>query len=71
MDLRKEEAILAYKLDQAKQTGKIEGIQIGTHQGKIEGKIEVAKTMLANNVDAGTIVKFTGLSLDEIEKLLK
>ncbi|GHM58126.1 MAG: hypothetical protein sL5_03980 [Candidatus Mesenet longicola] len=42
-----------------------EGIQIGS----LQGKIEVAKTMLANNVDVGTIVKFTGLSLDEIKKL--
>ncbi|MDX5488301.1 MAG: transposase, partial [Wolbachia endosymbiont of Andrena praecox] len=34
-----------------------------------EGKIEVAKAMLANNVDVNTIVKFTGLSISEIEEL--
>ncbi|MGL9762449.1 MAG: Rpn family recombination-promoting nuclease/putative transposase, partial [Wolbachia sp.] len=38
-------------------------------EGKIEGKIEVAKAMLANNVDVNTIVKFTGLSISEIEEL--
>ncbi len=57
MDLRKAEAILAYKLDLAKE------------KGKIEGKIEVAKRMLADNIDVNTIVKFTGLSLDEVEEL--
>ncbi len=37
--------------------------------GKEEGKIEVAKATLANNVDVNTIVKFTGLSISEIEEL--
>ncbi|WP_339046609.1 Rpn family recombination-promoting nuclease/putative transposase [Candidatus Mesenet endosymbiont of Agriotes lineatus] len=83
--LRDEIAALAQKFDEGKIEGKIEGIQIGTEKGiqigtekgiqigsqkgKIEGKIEVAKTMLANNVDVTTIVKFTGLPLDEIKKL--
>ncbi|NEV48991.1 transposase, partial [Wolbachia pipientis] len=53
MDLRKEEAILEYRLDLAEEKGK--------KIGKEEGKIEVAKAMLANNVDVNTIVKFTGL----------
>ncbi len=53
MDLRKGEAILAQKLDDARE----------------EGKIEVAKAMLANNVDIDTIVKCTGLSISEIKEL--
>ncbi|NEV48987.1 Rpn family recombination-promoting nuclease/putative transposase [Wolbachia pipientis] len=57
MDLRKEEAILEYRLDLAEEKG-IE-----------KGKIEVVKAMLANNVDVNTIVKFTGLSISEIEEL--
>ncbi|GFQ72408.1 uncharacterized protein TNCT_507321 [Trichonephila clavata] len=57
MDLRKEEAILEYRLDLAEEKG-IE-----------KGKIEVAKAMLANNVDVNTIVKYTGLSISEIEEL--
>ncbi len=61
MDLRKEEAILEYRLDLAEEKGK--------KIGKEEGKIEVAKAMLANNVDVNTIVKFTGLSISEIEEL--
>ncbi|WP_353273992.1 Rpn family recombination-promoting nuclease/putative transposase [Wolbachia endosymbiont (group A) of Ennomos erosarius] len=65
MDLRKEEAILEYRLDLDTEKGK----KIGKEEGKIEGKIEVAKAMLANNVDVNTIVKFTGLSISEIEEL--
>ncbi|UVW83429.1 Rpn family recombination-promoting nuclease/putative transposase [Wolbachia endosymbiont of Aedes albopictus] len=57
MDLRKEEAILEYRLDLAEEKG-IE-----------KGKIEVAKAMLANNVDVNTIVKCTGLSISEIKEL--
>ncbi|WP_353270411.1 Rpn family recombination-promoting nuclease/putative transposase [Wolbachia endosymbiont (group A) of Myopa testacea] len=57
MDLRKEEAILEYRLDLAKE------------EGRKEREIEVAKAMLANNVDVNTIVKFTGLSISEIEEL--
>ncbi|WP_353272365.1 Rpn family recombination-promoting nuclease/putative transposase [Wolbachia endosymbiont (group A) of Urophora cardui] len=61
MDLRKEEAILEYRLDLAEEKGIEKGIE--------KGKIEVAKAMLANNVDVNTIVKFTGLSISEIEEL--
>ncbi len=53
MDLRKEEAILEYRLDLAEE----------------KGKIEIAKAMLANNVDVNTIVKCTSLSISEIEEL--
>ncbi len=38
-------------------------------EGIEEGKIEVAKAMLADNVDTNTIVKFTGLSISEIERI--
>ncbi|WP_341820666.1 Rpn family recombination-promoting nuclease/putative transposase [Wolbachia endosymbiont (group A) of Myopa testacea] len=61
MDLRKEEAILEYRLDLAEEKGIEKGIE--------KGKIEVVKAMLANNVDVNTIVKFTGLSISEIEEL--
>lgn len=56
-----EQAVLAQRLDDATEKGK--------KIGKEEGKIEVAKTMLANNVDVDTIVKFTGLSISEIKEL--
>lgn len=40
-------------------------------EGIEEGKIEVAKAMLADNVDTNTIVKFTGLSISEIERIAR
>ncbi|WP_168464810.1 Rpn family recombination-promoting nuclease/putative transposase [Wolbachia endosymbiont of Ctenocephalides felis wCfeT] len=81
MNVEKEEAILEQRLDDATEKGKKEGreegreegIQIGEERGiqigEERGKVEVAKTMLADNVDVNTIAKFTGLSPDEIEKL--
>ena len=38
-------------------------------QGRIEEKIEVAKKMLAENMDINLIIKITGLTKEEIEKL--
>ena len=63
MDLRKEKTILAYSLDLAEE----EDIE----KGRQEGKIEVAKAMLADNVDINTIVKFTGLSVSEIKMIAR
>ncbi|MGL9762973.1 MAG: PD-(D/E)XK nuclease family transposase, partial [Wolbachia sp.] len=57
MDLRKEEAILAYRLDTAKE------------EGKKEREIEIAKAMLAEGMNVATLAKVTVLSNDEIEKL--
>ncbi|MDR2609779.1 MAG: Rpn family recombination-promoting nuclease/putative transposase, partial [Rickettsiales bacterium] len=59
--IRDEKTVLAQKLDDARE----EGIQIGEKKGKIE----VARAMLANNVDVDTIAKCTNLSISEIEGL--
>jgi predicted transposase/invertase (TIGR01784 family) len=37
-------------------------------EGKIEGKIEIAKKATAMGMDIEDIIKLTGLSKDEIEK---
>ena len=41
----------------------------GRAEGKIEEKIETAKKMLAEEMDINLIIKITGLTKDEIEKL--
>jgi len=46
-----------------------EGILEGILKGKIEGKIEVAKSLKENGVSIEIIIKTTGLSKKEIEKL--
>ena len=43
--------------------------KIGVKKGKKEGKIEMAKTLKENGVDISLIVKSSGLSKEEIEKL--
>lgn len=43
----------------------------GHEEGKVSTKIEIAKEMLNNNEDINKISKYTGLTIDEIEKLSK
>ncbi|WP_418580154.1 hypothetical protein [Prevotella sp.] len=64
-------------IDTAKQEGKEEGIAIGKEEGiaigKEEGKnemnLEIAKDMLAMNIDEATVIKLTGLTLEQLQQL--
>lgn len=64
-------------IDTAKQEGKEEGIAIGKEEGiaigKEEGKnernLEIAKDMLAMNIDEATIIKLTGLTVEQLQQL--
>lgn len=47
-------------------TGRMEGIEIGIEKGKIVGKREDAKKMLAKNLSPELIAEITGLSTEEI-----
>ena len=66
-------------LDKGIKKGKSEGIKLGEingiKKGKIEGeketKIKTAKKMIKDNMDINLIIKYSGLSKKEIEKLLK
>lgn len=73
---------MAYKdiknsIDTAKQEGKEEGIAIGKEEGiaigKEEGKnernLEIAKDMLAMNIDEATVIKLTGLTVEQLQQL--
>ena len=51
------------------EKGISEGITQGITQGIEQAKIENAKKMLEDNLDVNTICKYTGLSIDEIEKM--
>ncbi len=55
--------------EEGRQEGKSEGISIGLEQGKLEEKVEFATQMLLENEPMDKIVKYTGLSKGEIEKL--
>jgi predicted transposase/invertase (TIGR01784 family) len=53
----------------AHDDGKVEGIIEGKIEGKAEGKIEIASFMKAENESIEKIIKYTGLTKEEIEKL--
>jgi predicted transposase/invertase (TIGR01784 family) len=55
-----------YMLKQAKSEGKAEG----KAEGKTEEKVEIAKAMLLDGDTVEKVAKITGLSIDEIQKLI-
>ena len=56
-------------LKKMRAEGKIEGRAEGLAEGKAERNIEIAKNLLAQNIDITTISLATGLLVAEIEKL--
>ena len=65
-----EEMIKNTQLRRAKEDGISQGITQGIHQGMDAGKKEVAKSMLEDGMDVEKISKLTGLSINEIQKLI-
>ncbi|AJQ52447.1 Rpn family recombination-promoting nuclease/putative transposase [Rickettsia conorii] len=51
--------------------GIAQGMQIGKNEGKHERTMEVAKNMLSNNYSIPEVSRITGLSISEINNLLK
>lgn len=60
---------MEYAKKEAMRQGMREGIREGLEKGVEEGKTEVAKTMKRNGVPNELIVKYTGLTLEQVEKL--
>ena len=54
---------------EGKAEGKAEGIVEGKAEGLLEGKRQTAREMKADSVPNGSISKYTGLSIEEIESL--
>ncbi|MFP3027784.1 MAG: Rpn family recombination-promoting nuclease/putative transposase [Wolbachia sp.] len=73
LNVQKEEAILAQRLDDASAKGRLEGrqegIQIGHEKGRKEREIEVAKNLLKAGIPIDVISQTTGLSHSEILQL--
>ncbi len=72
------DALVKYnEIEDAKKEGKSLGIEEGRALGKAEGKaegtkekaIEIAKNLIKENVDINIIVKSTGLTKKDIQKL--
>ena len=57
-------------MDASLEQGKAEGKAEGKLEGKAEGKIEIARNMLLLKINIDVIQKATGLSCEEISKLV-
>ena len=53
-------------IDTAKREGKEEGLAEGMERGMTQRSLEIARKMLANGMDAATVMEITGLSAEEI-----
>lgn len=71
--MREKASKLAYAekkgIEQGVKQGIKQGIKQGVEQGVEQEKLEIAKEMLKDNVDAETIMRYTCLSKEEIENL--
>ena len=56
-------------IEEGKKEGKIEGIKEGKIEGMKENSIEIAKKMKSDNIPLEDIMKYTNLTIEEIEKL--
>ena len=54
---------------EGKEAGLAEGMEKGMEKGLEKGKFEIAKSMKADKLPIETIIKYTGLSAEEIEAL--
>ena len=55
--------------DEAREDGLSEGKSIGLKEGAKNKAIETARKMIENKISMDLIVKCTGLSLEEVNKL--
>ena len=56
-------------IDTAKQEGLAEGMELGMEKGKNQKALDIAKNMLADGVDINLIMKYSGLTLEQLDKL--
>lgn len=56
-------------IDTAKQEGLAEGMELGMEKGKNQKALDIAMNMLADGVNINLIMKYSGLTQEQIEKL--
>ena len=60
-------------IDTAKQEGKqeglAEGMELGIEKGMNQKALDIARNMLVDGVDINLIMKYSGLTQEQIEKL--
>ena len=60
---------MQYKYDKGRAEGRVEGRMEGRAEGLAEGKIAAARLMKADGEPAEKIARYTGLTIEEIQKL--
>ena len=55
-------------IDTAKREGKEEGLAEGMKKGMEKRSLEIARKMLANGMDAATVMEITGLSESQLQQ---
>ena len=68
MELRKREQ---QGREAGREEGREQGREEGREEGRAQGKEQIAMDMLQDNVAIETIVKYTKLSIEEVEALAK
>ena len=56
-------------VDTAKREGLAEGMEKGMELGMNQKALDIARNMLADGVDINLIMKYSGLTQEQIEKL--
>ena len=56
-------------IDTAKQEGLAEGMELGMEKGMNQKALDIARNMLADDVDINLIMKYSGLTQEQIENL--
>ena len=56
-------------IDTAKREGKEEGLAEGMKKGMEKRNLEIARKMLANRMNAATVMEITGLSESQLQQL--
>ncbi len=77
--IRDEESTISYYKKEGLAEGRAEGLEIGRTEGRAEGRAEgikqdrkeIISNMLKNGISKDQISSMTGISLEEIEELLK
>lgn len=61
--------VIDTSFEEGKEEGKVEGRAEGREEGKVESKMEIARQMKLEGEALEKIIRYTGLSEAEIEKL--
>ena len=60
---------ISYAREKGLEEGMEKGMEKGREEGREEGRIEAARNMLADEISIDLVVKYTGLSIEQVKEL--